>query len=55
VHEDYHQLGDSADKIDYEKDAKGDADGLMMMWEVANRATRPKVDKPLPAQLTNNN
>jgi hypothetical protein len=23
----------------------------MTLWEVANLATRPKVDKPLPAQL----
>jgi len=26
----------------------------MTMWEVANRPLRPKVDKPLPAQLTVN-
>ena len=54
VHEDYHQLGDSADKIDYEKMEKVTRTVYMMLWEVANRATRPKVDKPLPAQLSNN-
>ncbi|MCU1267033.1 MAG: Aminopeptidase [Acidobacteria bacterium] len=52
-HEDYHQLGDSADKIDYQKMEKITRTVYMMMWEVANRATRPKVDKPLPEQLRN--
>ena len=51
VHEDYHQLGDSADKIDYQKMEKITRTVYMTLWEVANRATRPKVDKPLPAQL----
>jgi hypothetical protein len=54
VHEDYHQLGDSADKIDYQKMEKITRTIYMLLWEVANRATRPKVDKPLPAQLTGN-
>jgi hypothetical protein len=53
VHEDYHQLGDSADKIDYEKMVKITKTIYMMLWELSNRATRPKVDKPLPAQLSN--
>jgi Zn-dependent M28 family amino/carboxypeptidase len=52
VHEDYHQLGDSADKIDYQKMEKITRTVYMTLWEVANRATRPKVDKPLPAQLS---
>jgi hypothetical protein len=51
VHEDYHQLGDSADKIDYQKMEKITRTIYMMLWEVSNRAARPKVDKPLPAQL----
>jgi Zn-dependent M28 family amino/carboxypeptidase len=50
-HEDYHQLGDSADKIDYQKMEKVTRTVYMMLWEVSNRPTRPKVDKPLPAQL----
>ena len=54
VHEDYHQLGDSPDKIDYQKMEKITRTVYMMLWEVAGRATRPKVDKPLPAQLTGN-
>jgi hypothetical protein len=52
VHEDYHQAGDSPDKIDYEKMEKITRTVYMTLWEVANRATRVKVDKPLPAQLT---
>lgn len=53
-HEDYHQLGDSADKIDYQKMEKITRTVYMMLWEVASRPTRPKVDKPLPAQLREN-
>jgi len=52
VHEDYHQPGDSPDKIDYQKMEKIARTVYMTMWEVANRPLRPKVDKPLPAQLT---
>jgi len=54
VHEDYHQPGDSPDKIDYQKMEKIARTVYMTMWEVANRPLRPKVDKPLPAQLTVN-
>jgi hypothetical protein len=52
VHEDYHQPGDSPDKIDYQKMEKITRTVYMTLWEVANRAVRVKVDKPLPAQLT---
>jgi len=54
VHEDYHQPGDSPDKIDYEKMEKVTRTVYMTLWEVAVRPTRPKVDKPLPAQLAIN-
>ena len=54
VHEDYHQLGDSPDKIDYDKMERVTRTVYMTLWELANRATRPKVDKPLPAQLAGN-
>ena len=53
-HEDYHQPGDSPDKIDYQKMEKVARTVYMMMWEVGTRPTRPKVDKPLPAQLSTN-
>jgi Zn-dependent M28 family amino/carboxypeptidase len=52
VHEDYHQLGDSPDKIDYGKMQKITRTIYLMLWELGNRPTRPKVDKPLPAQLS---
>jgi len=51
VHEDYHRPGDEPQKIDYQKMEKVARTVYMMLWEVANRATRPKVDKELPAQL----
>jgi hypothetical protein len=52
VHQDYHQPGDSADKIDYQKMEKVTQTIYMTLWEVANKAARPKVDKQLPAELT---
>ena len=52
VHEDYHRPGDSPDKIDYQKMEKITRTVYMLLWEVSNRATRPKVDKPLPVQLS---
>ena len=51
VHEDYHRPGDEPQKIDYEKMRKVTQTVYMTLWEVANLPTRPKVDKPLPAQL----
>ena len=54
VHEDYHQPGDEPQKIDYQKIEKVTRTVYMTLWEVASRATRPKVDKPLPAQLAGN-
>jgi Zn-dependent M28 family amino/carboxypeptidase len=53
VHEDYHRPGDEPQKIDYEKMEKVARTIYMTLWEVANLPVRPKVDKPLPAQLTN--
>lgn len=54
VHEDYHRPGDSADKIDYEKMEKITRTIYMTLWELANRPTRVKVDKPLPLQISVN-
>jgi hypothetical protein len=51
VHEDYHRPGDEWQKIDYEKMEKVTRTIYMTLWEVANLPVRPKVDKPLPAQL----
>jgi len=52
VHEDYHRKSDTADKIDYQKMEKITRTVYMTAWEIANRAARLKVDKPLPAQIT---
>jgi Zn-dependent M28 family amino/carboxypeptidase len=54
VHEDYHGAGDHADKIDYQKMEKITRTVYMTLWELTQRATRVKVDKPLPAQLSTN-
>jgi len=51
-HEDYHRPGDSVDKIDFQKMEKVARTIYMTLWEVANRPSRPVVDKQLPAQLT---
>src|SRR3989442_4131401 len=51
VHKDYHRPGDEPQKIDYQKMEKITRTVYMMLWEVANRPTRVKVDKQLPAQL----
>jgi Zn-dependent M28 family amino/carboxypeptidase len=50
-HADYHRPSDSADKIDYQKMEKITRTIYMTMWEVANRPTRPAVDKQLPRQM----
>jgi hypothetical protein len=54
VHEDYHGAGDHPDKIDYVKMEKVTRTVFATLWELANRATRVKVDKPLPAQYSGN-
>jgi len=51
VHEDYHRAGDEPQKIDYDKMEKIARTIYLTLWEVANLPARPKVDKPLPAQL----
>jgi Zn-dependent M28 family amino/carboxypeptidase len=51
VHEDYHRPGDEPQKIDYQKMEKVARTIYLTLWEVANLPVRPKVDKPLPAQL----
>ena len=54
-HEDYHRPGDEAQKIDYEKMQKIVRTVYVMLWEIANRPTRPVVDKQLPAELNGKN
>jgi hypothetical protein len=52
VHEDYHQPGDSADKIDYAKMEKVARTIFLTMWEVSDLAKRPSIDKQLPPELS---
>lgn len=52
VHEDYHQPGDHADKIDYAKMEKITRTIFLTMWELTDLKERPKVDKQLPPELT---
>jgi Zn-dependent M28 family amino/carboxypeptidase len=50
-HEDYHRPGDSVDKIDFQKMEKVARTIYLTLWEVANRPTRPAVDKQLPIEV----
>jgi hypothetical protein len=52
VHEDYHGLADTADKIDYQKMEKVTRTVFATMWRLANAPARPKVDTPLPPQAS---
>ena len=52
THEDYHGVGDTAEKIDYQKMEKVTRTIYMTLWEIANRTARLKVDKPLPVQIS---
>lgn len=53
-HEDYHRPGDEPQKIDYQKLEKVTRTVFVTLWELANMPARPKVDKPLPAEVTMN-
>jgi Zn-dependent M28 family amino/carboxypeptidase len=50
VHEDYHLPSDSIEKIDYQNMEKVTRTIYATAWELANRATRPRIDKPLPVE-----
>jgi Zn-dependent M28 family amino/carboxypeptidase len=51
VHEDYHQPGDSPDKIDYAKMEKVTRTIFLTLWELSALGSRPAVDKKLPPEL----
>jgi Zn-dependent M28 family amino/carboxypeptidase len=51
VHEDYHGLSDHPEKIDYLKMEKVTRTIYATLLKLADAPSRPKVDKPLPAQL----
>lgn len=50
-HEDYHGAGDHPDKIDYVKMEKVTRTIFLTLWELADLAKRPTVDKQLPKEL----
>ena len=52
VHEDYHQPGDSPDKIDYQKMEKVTRTIFLTLWELTDLKERPAIDKTLPPELT---
>jgi hypothetical protein len=54
-HADYHQVSDSIEKINFEQMEKVTRTILATGWELANRAKRPTVDKPLPASVVSGN
>jgi Zn-dependent M28 family amino/carboxypeptidase len=51
VHEDYHQVGDHPDKIDYIKLEKVTRTIFLTLWELGDLKERPKIDKELPKEL----
>ncbi|HEX8920862.1 MAG TPA: M28 family peptidase, partial [Pyrinomonadaceae bacterium] len=53
-HEDYHKVSDSPDKIDYQKMEKVARTIYVMLLELANTRTRPRVDKPLSPEVIKN-
>ncbi|GAB2771484.1 M28 family metallopeptidase [Salinimicrobium soli] len=52
VHEDYHRPTDTPDKINYELLAKRAKLVFLTAWEIANRESRPFVDKPTSDQAS---
>ncbi|MFN0278447.1 MAG: M28 family peptidase [Pyrinomonadaceae bacterium] len=52
VHEDYHQPGDEAHKIDYNKLEKIARTIFVTLLKLADLKERPKIDKQLPPELT---
>jgi hypothetical protein len=50
-HQDYHQVSDHVDKINFDSMEKVTKTIFATGWELANRAARPKVDKPLPQSV----
>ena len=52
VHEDYHQAGDHADKIDYVRMEKITRTIFLTLLKLGELKERPHIDKQLPAELT---
>jgi Zn-dependent M28 family amino/carboxypeptidase len=52
VHEDYHQVSDEVQKIDFNKMEKVTRTVYETLWAVSNMPKRPVIDKKLPPELT---
>ncbi len=52
VHEDYHQVSDEVQKIDFNKMEKVTRTVYETLWTLSNLKNRPVIDKKLPAALT---
>jgi Peptidase family M28 len=52
THEDYHRPTDHPDKIDYDKMEKVTRTIFLTLFELTDLKERPKIDKQLPAELT---
>lgn len=53
-HSDYHKPSDSIEKIDFDYMERVAKTIFATAWELANRDKRPRVDKPLAAELSDN-
>src|SRR5215216_6225582 len=51
-HDDYHRVTDSVEKIDYQNMETIARTVFATAWDLANRPTRPRVDKPLSEGIT---
>jgi len=51
VHDDYHQPGDTADKIDYVKMEKVTRTIMLTLYKLSDLKVRPAIDKELPKEL----
>ncbi|HLM01291.1 MAG TPA: M20/M25/M40 family metallo-hydrolase [Pyrinomonadaceae bacterium] len=51
THEDYHGVGDHADKIDYAKMERITRTIFLTLWELGEAKSRPKVDRQIPAEM----
>jgi Zn-dependent M28 family amino/carboxypeptidase len=55
VHEDYHKVTDTVDKINFDKMARIARLVYLTGWKVANRDSRPKVDGMFRYNVINEN
>ena len=53
LHSDYHQVTDSADKLDYQQMQAVSRTLAALAWVVGNAATPPKLNENLPERLVN--